>query len=390
MNERDIRAAFDHLRGDVIMNVETEERLEEIVGRPRTWRSPLGVALAGAAAAAVIVVGAVLLTGPGVDPIPVPPAGGGSSTSVVVTTTEVPVTTSTTESPGVTMPEARPGMVVIADLGVAAIEQGDGYIAYLADRVVGDGSGGIVVEVDQRLIRIESSGGGGDLVDAEDLAADQGTVSLRLEDVYRRDGSPHVLFTVRGGTFEEPYEEVWTYDLDTGAAFPIHMRQEFESNIQRASVGGDTMVLTIAEEGTTYLVFLDSEGNEIDVVNPFGPGAGTDFAFPIVGAVLSADGSTLAYAQIQNGLTGEEGFVKVDVVEWDVAAGVEIRRVGVEFLDGRLPGRFDYDGEGIVLGSGTNGLGDSRATVPPIRIASLADGTITQVGVAGSPSLIKR
>ncbi len=381
MNDRDIRSAFDNLKSDVMTNVRTDDRLDHVTGRSRLQWRPAVAALSGAAVVALVIAGAILASPPSGDPDPVPPATGGSTTSIVDTTT-------TTVAPALPVPPL--GSVVIANRDVLALQEGDGYIAYLADRVVGDGSGGIVVQIDQRFNQISFAGEGRTIVSASEIPADDGPVTIRLEDSVVIDGSVHVLYLVTGGSFERPYQEVWTYDLDSGASERLYRRDEIESNILRVSLAGDTMVVTVAEESnSTYFLFFDTAGRPSAVPNPFGPGReSTDFASPLVQGVLSPDGSTLLYGQIQDVTTGEDGYLFVDLVEWDLAAGVETRRVEIELRDNASPNRIDYDGSTVVLGRELRQVTGTPA-LAPLRIETLDDGIVTELGEAGSPSLIK-
>ena len=92
---------------------------------------------------AAVVIGAVPVTGPSTDPVP--PAGGSSTTTLATTTpTTTDVTTSapTSTQPVATLPFAEPGMVVVADLDMQPVlDVGEDHIGYLAERLVGDGSG---------------------------------------------------------------------------------------------------------------------------------------------------------------------------------------------------------------------------------------------------------
>ena len=115
-------------------SVRTGERLEHITGRSHLRRRPAIAALAGAVVVALVVGGGVLLVLPGDDRDPSPPATVGSTTSMVESTT-----TTTAGVPTTLLPVTPLGSVLIADLDVIDLQQGDGYIAYLADRVGGDG-----------------------------------------------------------------------------------------------------------------------------------------------------------------------------------------------------------------------------------------------------------
>ncbi len=391
MNERDIRSAFDHLTQDVMMTVQTEERLEEITQSRRASRRPLLTAFASAAAVALVVGGVLVLLRPAADPEAEPPATAGPTTTVTDSTSAPTTTGPTTEAPAPTMPLVEPGMVVIADRSAPAFTAGAGYVTYLADLVVGDGAQGVVIQIDQRIIHILPTGEGRDLVSAEDIAADGGSVTIQLQDLVRIDGEAQVLYVVSGGGVEQPYEEVWTYNLESDASMPIYRRDEFESTIQRVSLANDTMVVTVAEEGTTYFEVLNAAGQPIDVAVPIEARRGTDFFSPVVQGAVSPDGSTLAYVQIVDVTTAEDGYLFADLVVWDLANGGELQRLEIELRDDGLapwPGRLDYDGVGVVLGRYRN-LVEGPEGLAPLRIASLDAGDITELDTAGAPSLIK-
>lgn len=93
MSERDLRTAFHHLQGDVMNNVPTERRLEQIVGR-RTWVRPAFMAFAGASAVVLIVGAALLALRPGSTTETVAPATGSTLPPITIAETITPSTTS--------------------------------------------------------------------------------------------------------------------------------------------------------------------------------------------------------------------------------------------------------------------------------------------------------
>ena len=90
MNDHDLRTAFRHLEEDVINNVQTEHRLEQITRR-RTWVRPVFVSLASAAAVVILVGGAILALRP-TPTDTIPPATNTTATPP----TSVPGTTAGT------------------------------------------------------------------------------------------------------------------------------------------------------------------------------------------------------------------------------------------------------------------------------------------------------
>jgi hypothetical protein len=392
MNERDIRNAFHNLKDDVMYNVQTEDRLEQITRR-RTRVRPALVAFAGAAAVVLIIGAAVLSFRPTSETDPASPANGGP------TTVADPTTAPTNAAPSASLPELRPGMVVVADPTLSAGEPSDGRVewvvvdpatvAFDVDLAVGDGDGGVFVQVGNTIAWVRRDPPATNLFNGSELYEDE--VDLRLQDVALVNGEVNVIFVAAGGVDEQRYEEVWRYEVSTGAPYPIYRIDAWESTIQRVSLQNDTMVVTVAEEGTTYFVFLDGDGQPIDVDAPLQAVRGTDFFDPIVGGVLSPDGARLAYVQIQDVTTAEEGYVFADVVVWDLVGGVELQRLELELREGEFApmlGRLDYDGVGIVLGRSLNFI-DGEVPLPPLRIESLDDATITDLATAGTPSLIE-
>jgi hypothetical protein len=383
MNERDIRTAFHHLKDDVMSNVQTEERLEQITRR-RTRVRPAFVAFAGAAAVVLIVGAAVLAFCPSSETDPGPPANGGPTTTI---------------APTALLPELQPGMVVVADPTLSDTEAVEGHVAWAVvdpgavafdvDLAVGDGDGGVFIQVNNTIGWVRRDAPAINLFSGTDLYEDE--VSLRLQDVTIVDGEVNVIFVAAGGVDEQRYEEVWRYEVSTGAPYRIYRIDASESKIQRVSLANDTTVVTIAEEGTTFFVVLDGAGQPIDVDAPLGAGRGTDFFDPIVQGVVSPDATRLAYVQIQDVTTAEDGYVFADAVVWDLVEGVELQRLKLELSEGEFAstlGRLDYDGVGIVLGRSLNFI-DGEVPLPPLRIESLDDGTITELGTAGTPSMIK-
>ena len=330
---------------------------------------------------ALVIGGAALIVLPGDDSDPSPPATVGSTTSVVETTT-VPTTL---------LPDARRGQILVADPSVPAMQFGDNYIAYLADVVVGDGAGGIIVESLDRLIQISPSGESGHFLQASDIADDLGPVTIRLEDIAVVDGSPRVLYIVEGGDFLDRYEEVWWYDLTSGVSAPVYRMVAFESTITRVSQVGNVMVLSISFEGGTSFEYLDADGQRIEVAGPYQDlrGGAPDYPILIDQAVLSPDGTRLAYVEIEDFTTAEDGYLFADLVVWDLVGSSEMQRVEIELRDGARPGRLDYDGVGVVLGRYQSFI-DERVQLTPLYLESLEGNPgITELDVVGTPSLVK-
>lgn len=386
MNDHDIRTAFENLDRDVRAGIQTELRLEQITAHARTTpRRPVFAIVAAAAAVIIVVGGALLALRPGVTTTTVPPATTGPTTTLAEPSTTTTTALDTTLTPG--MPVVEPGMVLVADMGVQVLEIADDYVAYMADRVIGDGADGIVVQLDRRLIHITRSGDSVDIADERDLGTDDAPAAIRLEDIDVTDGQRRVLYTVTRGSGLDVVQEVWSHDLNDGTTELILRKDgegDFESTITRVSAAGDLMVLTMSAPGTTYFEFYSAAGEPSSVSGPtLGvDGFFTDFDKPVHEGVLSPDGATLAYLQFRDITTGEDGYYVVDVIVWDVLAGTETERLELMLGDGESsawPGRMDYDGVGIVLGR----------PLTTLRVVSITDGESSEIPVAGSPSFVK-
>lgn len=378
MNERDIRTAFQHLKEDVRSNVQTEERLEQITKRP-TWVRPAVAAFAGAAAMALIVGAAVLALRPEGEVELVPPATGGPSTTLVETT-EAPTALS-----GLTA-----GTVLLADFG-ATPASSDGLVVLDGRTVTGDGTGGLLVHRNDTVTRIAADGTETVLLDAADLSDQLGRATLRLEDLASVDGAAKALVLVAyGEAYPDIIQEIWLVDIETGATESLYQMVAVESNITRVSVAAGRMVVSIAFEGGTYFEYLDTAGQPIDIAGPYysDPIGVAEVPTVIDQGVLSPDGSMFVFLEIDYSAF-EDGPIPVDIVSWDLDAGIETARLNVELRDGARPGRLDFDGVGIVLERYLDVSDGPLTSLPPLRAESLADGPIAELGTPGRPSLIK-
>lgn len=356
----------------------TTSRITE--GR-RLRRQRALTALAGAAVVAlgVGVIMSVLQTG---DADPAPPVTD-------VTTTVIDGTTVPTNLPGqVPLPDLGVGTVVIADPG-ASTAGTDGAVLVDADTAIGNGSSGLVVQRDNAILQVGADGTETGLLDATDLMAEFGPVSLRLQDVASLDGAPQAIAVVSyGEQYPDVFEEVWFLNLDSGATESVYRMVAVESTITRVSVAGGTTVLSVSFEGGTYFEYLDSAGQPVDAAGPYDgglPGGVPDFPIAIDQGVLSPDGTRLAYIEIDVTM-GFEAGASLDLVIWDLINGTEQQRLGIELGDGAWPGRLDYDGLGVVLGREQR---DLNVPLTPLQVTSLDSGIVTELGTAGRPSLIK-
>jgi len=397
MTERDIRTAFENFKEDVMNNVQTEERLEEIT-RPKQSRRrlhPAFAAMAGAAAVAVAI-GAVVLTLRPADPDPVPPANTSTQvpTTTMVDTTAPPTTVVDTTvpptSPPVTLPEMGAGTVVIANPeATGAVALADGSVFIDAAVVVGDGAGGVIVQRGDEILRIDSSGETEPLARAGDLPDELGPVTIRLEDLATVNGSTHVVFIVAGGVEEQAFEEIWLHDMASGSSTPVYRTGAYEGGIRRASLQNDVLVVTRAAEGFSWFEFFNAAGQPIDVANPYDADSPGGEPVGVDQGVLSPDGSTLLFLEVPLSGDPEDGILRNDLVIWDLVNGVEDSRMELELGRGYAD-RLDYDGRGIVLGL-VEWTGFEWEQIAGLGIESLdADaGIVTPLGVAGKPSLAR-
>ncbi|MBT8164826.1 MAG: hypothetical protein HKN01_02050 [Acidimicrobiia bacterium] len=381
MNERDIRTAFQHLKEDVMTNVQTEERLEKATKRP-TWVRPAVTVFAGAAAVFIVVGAAVLAFRPS-DPDPAPPATTVTSTTVTETTEEPTIV------PGITA-----GTVLLAEFGATPAES-DEVVLVDGWTVTSDGSGGLLIDRSDTITRVAADGTEMVLLNTADLSADDGSAALRLEDVAFVDGAAQAIVVVTyrqdtpddGREFPEIFQEIWQVDVETGATSSVWSINAFESNITRVSVASDRMLVSVAFEGGTYFEYLDTAGQPIDVVGPFydEPIGVASVPTVIDQGVLSPEGSMFVYLEIDSS-TYLEGPIPVAIVSWDLDAGVETGRLELELRNGARPGRMDFDGSGVVLErylDRTAGI----EQLEPLRIESLANGQVTELDTSGRPSL---
>ncbi len=348
MSEHDIHTAFDHLKRDATTSVKTEERLKQIVERPRRrWQSTVAV-LTGAAVVALVVGVGILAVPSGNDSDPVQPARGGSTTSSVDSTT-LPTTTLPSQTG---LPDLGVGTVVIANPG-AATTAADGIVVIGAETAVGDGTGGLVVLRNETILRLAADGTETELLGAASLIDEFGLVSLWLHDVTPLDGTMRAVVTVLyGQEYPDVYEEIWFLDLDSGSIESVYQIVAVESHITRVSAANGRMVVSISFEGGTYFEYLDTTGQRIEVIGPYAdsPIGSPEFPELIDQAVLSPDGSTFAYVEVGDIQTFQEGYLYANLVIWDLLSGTEVWRLEIELRNGIWPGRMDYDGVVVVLG----------------------------------------
>lgn len=384
MSEHDIHSAFDHLKRDVMTNVQIEERLNQIVEGPRRRWQPKVAVMAGAAVVTLVIGVAILAVPPGTDPNPAPPATGGATTSLV-DGTSAPTTT----LPGQTgLPDLGIGTVVIANPG-AATAASNGVVVIDAETAVGDGTGGLVVLRNETIFRLAPDGTETELLGAASMTDELGTVSLWLHDVTPVDGTMSAVITVLyGQEYPDVFEEIWFLELDSGLVESVYQMVAVESHITRVSAANGRMVVSISFEGGTYFEYLDTAGRRIDVIGPYAdsPTGAPEFPELIDQAVLSPDGSTFAYVEVGDIQTFQEGYLSANLVIWDLMNGNEDQRLEIELRDGVWPGRMDYDGVGVVLGRNALERDESLA---PVQVASLQTGIINELSTPGLPSLIK-
>lgn len=394
MAERDLRTAFQHLKEDVMNNVQTDQRLEEIVGR-RTWVRSGIVAFAGAAVVVLLVGAALLALRPGDPTETVPPATGSTPPpTTVVETTEPPTTagpvettTVTTAAPSFSLPPLERGTVVVAQsssIGFAAEAIDDvSVLVSNAERAVGDGDGGLFIEVDNTIAWVRPDIPVVSLFSATDVAGDE----VWLEDSAVIDGQLHVVVVASGGVEEQRYEEVWIYSPSTTTLTPVYRTGAYEGGIRRASLQNGIVAVTRHAEGFSWFEFVDLNGQAADVSNP----RPDDAEFPVFvdQGVLSPDGTTMVYVEGDSPAPPEDGNWRVDLIAWDLATGSEIRRTEVE-LGNWYVDRIDFDGTSVVIGR-AQWDGDEWVAGPALLVAAFVpeDGPVSEIAVPGIPSLIK-
>lgn len=390
MADRDLRTAFKHLQEDVMNNVQTEQRLDQIVGR-RTRVSPRLVAFAGATAVVLLIGAALLALRPGDPTATVPPATGSTlPPTTIVDTTAPPTTTdpleTTTTVPAVSLPALEPGLTVIArpvggDFSAEPID--DLTVLVNAERAVGDGGTGLFIEAGDVVYWARPEFPLVELFSIDDFVGDE----LWLEDSAAVDGVTHVVVVVAGGVEEQSYEEVWIYDPDSAASTRLFRTGAYEGGIRRASLQNDVLAVTRHAEGFSWFEFFDAAGEPITVNNP----RPDDAEFPVFvdQGVLSPDGTTMVYIEGDSPAPPEDGNWRVDLIVWNLADGVEESRIEVE-LGNWYVDRMDFDGTGVVLGR-TQWDGEQWVTGPALRIAALvpAGGPVSEFAAPGIPSLIK-
>jgi hypothetical protein len=391
MTERDIRIAFEHLEEDVVNNVQTEVRLAEIphAGQPRRRLHPAFVALVGAAAV-VIAIGAVALGLRLADRDPAAPTDTTTpATPTTVPDTTMPPTSVTTLPPG-SLPEIGRGTVVIANPEATTGVMADGSVVIGdATLALGDGSGGVIVQRGDEILRVDATGQAATLITATDLPAELGPVTVRLEALATVAGSQQVMFIVAGGVEEQSFEEIWLHDIASGSDTSVYRTGAYEGGIRRASLRNDVLVVTRAAEGVSWFEFFNAAGDPIDVANPHEADSPGDEPVGVDQGVLSPDGSVLVYLEVPIFGDPEDGVLRNDLVVWDLVNGVEDSRLELALGRGHAD-RLDYDGRGVVLGL-VQWTGFEWEQILGLRIESLdADaGIVSQLAHPGKPSIAR-
>ncbi len=221
MTERDILNDFEHLKEDAVNNVQTRERLDEIIkpGTARRRLHPAWAALAGAAAVAILVGGVVLAFRPGASE-PVPPATStlGPSTTLPPTTTLPP--SSTTAVPLPTTPtnvtlyflDAEGHLVPVGRVVDAASDSSDRVVVTLRELFAGPSSddvalvAGLATALPRNLTppglttyEKEGIGTADVIVSADFAAADRPAVAQIVYTVTQFEGLERVTFITAGG-----------------------------------------------------------------------------------------------------------------------------------------------------------------------------------------------
>lgn len=260
---------------------------------------------------------------------------------------------------------------------------------YDAETAVPDEAGGLVVYRDNTILRVAADGTETTMLDAADLAAEYGPVTLRLEDVVVEDGATKAVVVARyGQEYSDVFEEIWLLDLGGTGTESIYQLVAVESTITRVSAAAGTVIASVSFEGGTEFAYLTTEGRAINLPGPYAdtPIGAPEFPALITQAVLSPGGRDFAYIEVPDIQTYDDGFLAANLVVWDVDTGTEVRRIEIELTEGAWPGRLDYNGTSAVLGRRSL---NTNQMLAPLRIGSLETGTVAELDSVGTPSLVK-
>jgi len=266
---------------------------------------------------------------------------------------------------------------------ISIVEVDDTTVAVGADRAVSDRTGGLFVQTGNTIGWARPNAPAINLFSGEDLV-ESGSVEIGLEDVADVDGQINVVFRVRGGDGEQSYGEVWRYDVGTGEPIQMVRFGLADGEMTRASLQNGVLALTFQAEGDSWIEFYDVNGDPIETNNPK-PNTVNDPSYVDQG-MLTSGGEVLVYLESQQLTPSETGEWPMDIVVWDLTTGSEMQRIPLE-LGTSIPDRLDYDGTDVVLGL-RRIVGGEWQRETPIRV-TLATGGISQIEVAGIPSLAK-
>ncbi|MBT8212819.1 MAG: hypothetical protein KJN71_06710, partial [Acidimicrobiia bacterium] len=238
------------------------------------------------------------------------------------------------------------------------------------------------------ILQVAPDGTEATLLDASDLTAEYGPVTLRLQDVTTYFSVPNAVIVVRyGQEYPDVFEEIWLLDLNSGAIESVYQLVAVESTITRVSAAAGTMIASVSFEGGTEFVYLTTAGQPINIPGPYSDITVGSPEFPelITEAVLSPSARNFAYVEVADIQTYQDGFLMANLVHWDADTGNEVQRIEIELTDGAWPGRLDYNGTSAVLGRRNL---NTDQVLAPLHI-DLATGTITELGTPGTPSMVK-
>ncbi len=316
------------------------------------------------------------LTGPDVDWNGEIAGFGGAIQAAVDTDVRIPAGTAIVADPTLAPDEPIPGEISLVEIA-------DTTVAVGVDRAVSDRTGGLFVQTGNTIGWARPNAPSINLFSGEDLV-ESGSVEITLEDVANVDGQINVVFTVRGGEGEQSYGEVWRYDVGTGAPTQMVHFGLADGAMTRASLQNGVLALTFQVEGYSWIEFYDVNGDPIETNNPK-PNTGDSSSYVDQG-VLTSEGEVLVYLESRQLTPSETGEWPMDIVVWDLTTGSEMQRLALD-LGTAVPDRLDYDGSDVVLGL-RQIVGDEWQRETPIRV-TLATGGISQIGVAGIPSLAR-
>lgn len=254
----------------------------------------------------------------------------------------------------------KPTLMARVD-GTARVAYAVGAATVLVQREFDDGER-------SELVRARRGG------DAQPL--DLGRAFITLMDVAVIDGKRSALFTTyHAPEGAEPDGYLYVHDLQANRRRRVTSSAGIEYLMTSASFGGGVIVTSSSADLTEVFQFLRPDGTEVE--DPPSPTKDLPYGQPpyLTEAVLSPDGSTLAYLEGPD-WDHEAGAVIGDwvLVVHDRTKNRELHRVHVGLGDTCMS-RLDFDGRWVVLSRESQGRDDSGSVycgAPSTRTRSLA------------------